>query len=113
MKENSEKKKDDDNGVENSDKNGVENSEKKCGPVDWRDPRSVAQFTKYATQVFERLGDKVKFWTTLNEPKTVADLGYGAGQHAPGVVSTTAPLVAGTYCISHLPHSADGLPMRD
>ena len=57
--------------------------------------RVVSQFESYAAQAFARLGGGVRFWATLNEPKTVANLGYGVGQHAPGLVSATAPLRAG------------------
>ena len=49
----------------------------------------------YADQAFARLGPEVHFWATINEPKTVANMGYGAGAHAPGITSATAPLVAG------------------
>jgi beta-glucosidase len=34
--------------------------------------------------VVAALGDRVRFWTTLNEPWCSAFLGYGSGQHAPG-----------------------------
>ncbi|TMW61561.1 hypothetical protein Poli38472_012752 [Pythium oligandrum] len=41
-------------------------------------------FTKYARVCFERFGDRVKHWLTLNEPWCSAFLGYGIGVHAPG-----------------------------
>jgi len=41
-------------------------------------------FTKYARVCFERFGDRVKHWLTLNEPWCSALLGYGWGIHAPG-----------------------------
>ena len=31
------------------------------------------------------LGDRVRHWATLNEPWCSAWLGYGSGEHAPGV----------------------------
>ena len=34
--------------------------------------------------VHARLGDRVRIWTTLNEPWCSAYLGYAAGRHAPG-----------------------------
>lgn len=61
----------------------------------WLDPGIIADFGEYAQQAFERFGPKVHFWATINEPKTVAILGYGLGTHAPVIASTTAPLVAG------------------
>ncbi|XP_064291315.1 lactase/phlorizin hydrolase isoform X2 [Passer domesticus] len=45
----------------------------------------------------QRLGDKVKFWITLNEPYNTAYLGYGVGTAAPGVSARPgrAPYVVG------------------
>lgn len=43
----------------------------------------VADFTRYATLMFERL-PKVKNWITFNEPWCSAVLGYNVGLHAPG-----------------------------
>ena len=83
----------------------------RCPAVDWLDPVSVSQFETYATQAFARLGGSVAFWATLNEPKTVANLGYGSGQHAPGVVSATAPLRAGHNML--LAHAAAARTYRE
>ncbi|KAL4106622.1 hypothetical protein PRIC1_004669 [Phytophthora ramorum] len=41
-------------------------------------------FTQYARVCFQRFGDRVKNWLTLNEPWCSAFLGYGIGIHAPG-----------------------------
>uniref|UniRef100_A0AAV1TUX5 beta-glucosidase n=1 Tax=Peronospora matthiolae TaxID=2874970 RepID=A0AAV1TUX5_9STRA len=41
-------------------------------------------FTQYARLCFQRFGDRVKNWLTLNEPWCSAFLGYGTGSHAPG-----------------------------
>uniref|UniRef100_M4BK81 beta-glucosidase n=1 Tax=Hyaloperonospora arabidopsidis (strain Emoy2) TaxID=559515 RepID=M4BK81_HYAAE len=41
-------------------------------------------FTQYARVCFQRFGDRVKNWLTLNEPWCSAFLGYGTGSHAPG-----------------------------
>lgn len=47
--------------------------------------RDIAQwFAEYADVVFRRLDDRVKYWTTLNEPWVVADGGYMHGVLAPG-----------------------------
>jgi beta-glucosidase len=47
--------------------------------------RDVAdRFTEYAIAVHDVLGDRVRHWTTLNEPWCSAWLGYGQGEHAPG-----------------------------
>ncbi|WP_319463677.1 GH1 family beta-glucosidase [Micromonospora sp. RTP1Z1] len=42
------------------------------------------RFADYAELVFDALGDRVKTWTTLNEPWCSAMLGYAYGAHAPG-----------------------------
>jgi beta-glucosidase len=47
--------------------------------------RDVADwFADYATTMFDALGDRVKIWSTLNEPWVVTDGGYLAGVLAPG-----------------------------
>ncbi len=47
--------------------------------------RDVAhRFADYAEAVHEALGDRIHYWTTLNEPWCSAFLGYAAGRHAPG-----------------------------
>ncbi|KAI2660870.1 Lactase-phlorizin hydrolase [Labeo rohita] len=49
----------------------------------WENETVVERFRDYADVVFNSLGDKVKFWITLNEPYIVALLGYGHGVFAP------------------------------
>src|SRR5699024_3024142 len=56
------------------------------------------RFTEYAAAVHEALGDRIRFWTTLNEPWCSAFLGYAEGRHAPG---GTDP-VAGIRAAHHL-----------
>jgi beta-glucosidase len=51
----------------------------------WPNRASVDWFTEYARVVFERLGDRVAFWATHNEPFVVAFPGYGDGSFAPGI----------------------------
>jgi beta-glucosidase len=51
----------------------------------WPNRDSVAWFTDYARLMFDRLGDRVPFWDTHNEPWVSAFLGYGIGLHAPGI----------------------------
>ncbi len=47
--------------------------------------RDVAQwFAEYAASVVGALGDRVRNWTTLNEPWCSSVLGYAVGEHAPG-----------------------------
>jgi len=48
-----------------------------------RSPRSQ-DYVDFAEVCFREFGDRVKFWTTFNEPWTYASQGYGNGAHAPG-----------------------------
>ncbi len=41
-------------------------------------------FADYAALLVKRLGDRVKYWTTFNEPAVIASEGYQTGAHAPG-----------------------------
>ncbi|KAM5280101.1 lactase/phlorizin hydrolase [Ctenodactylus gundi] len=63
----------------------------------WENETIVQRFKEYADVLFQRLGDKVKFWITLNEPYVIAGQGYGYGTSAPGISSRpgTAPYTAG------------------
>ncbi|KFK42881.1 hypothetical protein AALP_AA1G050700 [Arabis alpina] len=44
----------------------------------------VNDFRDYAELCFQEFGDRVKYWTTLNEPLTVVGNGYLTGSKAPG-----------------------------
>ncbi|MFB9239335.1 GH1 family beta-glucosidase [Plantactinospora siamensis] len=50
----------------------------------WTVRDTAERFAGYAVAVHDRLGDRVRTWTTLNEPWCSAYLGYGSGLHAPG-----------------------------
>jgi len=50
----------------------------------WPARATAFAFADYADQVARRLGDRVRFWVTHNEPWCVATLGYEEGAHAPG-----------------------------
>ena len=53
--------------------------------------RDIAgRLADYAGIVTAHLGDRVKNWITFNEPGSVALLGYGSGEHAPGLKSPLA-----------------------
>ena len=41
-------------------------------------------YTNYAELLFQRFGDRVKFWITLNQPFSLATKGYGDGSYPPG-----------------------------
>lgn len=44
-------------------------------------------FGDYARFCFETFGEDAKWWVTINEPKQVCQVGYGAGRYAPGIKS--------------------------
>ncbi|GER46498.1 beta-glucosidase, partial [Striga asiatica] len=48
------------------------------------DRRIVDDFAQYAEVCFQAFGDRVKIWTTINEPSTFTTLGYVNGQFPPG-----------------------------
>ncbi|MFR9777533.1 GH1 family beta-glucosidase [Micromonospora sp. MS34] len=50
----------------------------------WPVRDTAYRFADYVEMVFAALGDRVKTWTTLNEPWCSAMLGYAYGHHAPG-----------------------------
>ena len=50
----------------------------------WPTRDIVEAFVEYADIVSRRLGDRVRFWATINEPWVIAKLGYEWGIHAPG-----------------------------
>jgi beta-glucosidase len=50
----------------------------------WPERDTAARFAEYAGIVARALGDRVKQWIVLNEPKTFTSVGYWYGVHAPG-----------------------------
>jgi beta-glucosidase len=64
----------------------------------WPERDTALRLLDYAGVVHDALGDRVRHWTTLNEPWCSAFLGYAAGRHAPG---RTEP-VAGLRAAHHL-----------
>ncbi|WP_328913648.1 MULTISPECIES: glycoside hydrolase family 1 protein [unclassified Streptomyces] len=60
----------------------------------WTVRDTTERFAEYAGIVAGALGDRVPYWTTLNEPWCSAFLGYGSGVHAPGRTEPEAALKA-------------------
>ncbi|WP_203337241.1 GH1 family beta-glucosidase [Nocardioides limicola] len=60
----------------------------------WAARDTAYRFADYARAVHDVLGDRVRHWTTLNEPWCSAMLGYAAGEHAPGRTEPVAALRA-------------------
>jgi len=50
----------------------------------WANANSAGWFAEYAQLMVRTLGDRVKMWTTLNEPWVIVDQGYVHGNMAPG-----------------------------
>jgi beta-glucosidase len=51
----------------------------------WPARDTAYRFADYSAVVHDALGDVVKHWITLNEPKVSSHAGYGSGIHAPGI----------------------------
>uniref|UniRef100_A0A2A4JCQ8 Uncharacterized protein n=1 Tax=Heliothis virescens TaxID=7102 RepID=A0A2A4JCQ8_HELVI len=49
----------------------------------WVNPSIVEWFLDYAKFLFERYGEKVKYWITINDPKEICVSGYGSDTQAP------------------------------
>ena len=59
-------------------------------------------FADYAALLAKRLGDRVRYWATFNEPAIVHWLGYELGVHAPGIQDHKASLqVAHNLLVAH------------
>jgi beta-glucosidase len=65
----------------------------------WTSRETVDRFVDYSLAVHDRLGDRVRTWTTLNEPFCSAFLGYTAGMHAPGRTSPADGLAAAHHLL--------------
>jgi beta-glucosidase len=68
----------------------------------WSERATAEAFAEYAEVVAGRLGDRVRRWTTHNEPWVVAWIGHAWGQHAPGRTSEAdAVAVSHHLLLSH------------
>jgi len=73
----------------------------------WPVRETAEAFVDYARVVVHEFKDRIKYWTTFNEPWCTSFLGYGSGAHAPGR-SNHADSLAATH---HL-NLAHGLAYR-
>jgi beta-glucosidase len=62
----------------------------------WENPTSIQRFADYAALMGETFGDRVKHWTTLNEPWVVSFMGNYTGEMAPGKTN-----LAAAYRVAH------------
>ncbi|MDW8059894.1 MAG: GH1 family beta-glucosidase [Thermomicrobium sp.] len=68
----------------------------------WAVRTTSEAFADYAETVARRLGDRVRYWITHNEPWVVAYLGHYEGVHAPGIRDlATAVRVSHELLVSH------------
>jgi beta-glucosidase len=65
----------------------------------WAVRDTAARFAEYAGLVAGVLGDRVRYWSTLNEPWCAAFLGYAAGVHAPGRTEPANALAAAHHLL--------------
>ena len=65
----------------------------------WPVRATAEAFAGYAAIVARRLGDRVRFFSTLNEPHIISDHGYRLGMHAPGRIDPRAALAAGHHLL--------------
>lgn len=73
----------------------------------WTNRDIAYAFADYAAIMVKRLGDRVKHWTTFNEPSVVMLNGYLYGNHAPGVQDHKA-----AYQVGHHLMLAHGLAVQ-
>jgi len=77
-----------------------------CGG--WLNPASPYWFEEYVGVIIDRLSDRVTNWFTINEPQVFVGLGYGTGEHAPGLKLP----ISDQILISHRVLQAHGLASR-
>ncbi len=76
-------------------------------PGGWTSRATADAFADYALRVHDALGDRVRVWTTLNEPWCASFLSYAGGEHAPGHTDA-----AESYAAAHHLLLAHGLAVR-
>jgi len=64
----------------------------------WRARDTALRFEEYAAIMYRSIGDRVRHWTSMNEPWCAAFLGHLTGEHAPGMRDR----VATTRAVHHL-----------
>jgi beta-glucosidase len=89
----------------------------------WPVRPTAEAFVEFVEAVVVRLGDRIRHWTTHNEPWVVAWLGYGWGEHAPGRSSEADAVAAAHHLLlSHgwavevlrqaVPHARVGITLN-
>jgi len=65
----------------------------------WASRDTAFRFADYALTVHDALGDRVRDWTTLNEPWCSAYVGYASGEHAPGLQNRALAVAANHHLL--------------
>ena len=65
----------------------------------WGNRDIAGYFADYAALMVRRLGDRVRCWTTFNEPWVAAFIGYRDGRHAPGLQDEKLALQAAHHLL--------------
>jgi len=65
----------------------------------WLGRKTAEAFADYAEVVARRLGDRVEWWVTHNEPWCVAYLGHALGAHAPGIADMQSAVTSGHHLL--------------
>jgi beta-glucosidase len=65
----------------------------------WLNRDTADWFAEYADTVFQRLGDRIPLFVTLNEPWCSAVLGHAMGVHAPGLRDYASALAAAHHLL--------------
>ena len=65
----------------------------------WAQRSTAFAFAEYARTLGERLGDRVNYWITHNEPMVLAFAGHFTGEHAPGLQDPSATLASGFHLL--------------
>src|SRR5674476_65776 len=77
----------------------------------WPVRDTALRFGDYASKVVDAYRNRVRVWTTLNEPWCTSYLGYSAGVHAPGRTEPAAALAAVHHL--NLAHGLGGRAVRE
>lgn len=65
----------------------------------WTSRDTALRFADYAAFLFDRLGDRIRRWITVNEPSVAAIMGHLTGEHAPGLRDPAAALRAAHHLL--------------
>ncbi|MFK4759541.1 GH1 family beta-glucosidase [Microbacterium sp. ZW T5_45] len=79
----------------------------------WTSRDTVERFVEYAGSLHDALGDRVRNWTTLNEPWCSSFLSYTAGVHAPGRIDVGDGMLAAHHLLLAHGRTVQELRARD